>query len=206
MLTHKIVTPNLIIRKYNPEGKDVTMLHQAITESIEHLKPFLPWAWSEPQTLEARHELVKKFRRLFDDKEDFIFGIFNHSETELIGSTGLHDRVGPGAREIGYWININQVNNGYATEAVKALVQVGFDIEKLDRIEIRHRPHNLVSAKIPEKLGFTHLPNRQDKVKDHLGNDCDILVWEITKAAYKHSFPQIALSAFDINGNEIVLE
>lgn len=44
------------------------------------------------------------------------------------------------AREISYWINQKHINNGFAFETVSALTRVGFDIEKLSRLEIHCDP------------------------------------------------------------------
>src|SRR5580658_9336686 len=106
MRTFKIITPRLIIRCYDPEGNDARQLQQSIIESLEYLKPWMPWAWHEPETLEAKRERVKQFSANFETGVDYVFGVFNLSETDLIGSTGLHTRAGGNAREIGYWINV----------------------------------------------------------------------------------------------------
>lgn len=81
--------------------------------------------------------------------QDYSFGMFNKAGTVLIGSNGLHTRIGEKAREIGYWIHARHIQQGYATETVQALTKVGFELEGLDRIEIRCAPNNLRSQRIP---------------------------------------------------------
>ena len=46
----------------------------------------------------------------------------------MLGGMGLHTRVGPRAREIGYWIRKDAEGRGYVTEAVAALTRVGFEV------------------------------------------------------------------------------
>lgn len=94
----------------------------------------MPWAKNEPETVQAKTERLRRFRGEFDLGIDFVFGVFTKEENVLIGSTGLHTRVGEEAREIGYWIHVNHTKKGYATEVVKALTKVGFEIENLDRL------------------------------------------------------------------------
>jgi hypothetical protein len=180
------------------------MLLQAITESLEHLRPFMPWAMHEPSTLEEKMELLRRFRSEFDSGKDYVFGIFNKDETELIGSTGLHTRIGKNAREIGYWISKKYAHQGLATEAVQALIQVAFEIEAIDRIEIHCAPDNLFSQKIPHKLGFTHEATLKNRALDSQGNPRDTMIWSLFKEDYKAQVkPSISIRAFDACGKLI---
>ncbi len=150
--TYRIETDRLIIRCYEPA--DASKLLDAITISIDHIRPWMPWAKDEPTDLETKINLLRKFRGQFDLGEDYVFGVFDKSEKEIIGSTGLHTRLGNDVREIGYWINVKHINNGFATEVVSALTKVGFEIEKLSRIEIDMIPENVRSQNIPKKTGI----------------------------------------------------
>ncbi|MEZ5041133.1 MAG: GNAT family N-acetyltransferase [Saprospiraceae bacterium] len=126
--TYKIETKRLIIRCYEP--KDAELLKISIDESLEHLLPWMPWAKNEPESVKAKMERLRKYRGQFDLGLDYTFGIFDKDEKKLVGSTGLHTRGGNNAREIGYWINAKHLKQGYATEAVKALIKVAFEIEQ----------------------------------------------------------------------------
>jgi RimJ/RimL family protein N-acetyltransferase len=205
MLTYRIETPRLVIRCYNPDGNDVQLLQKSINESLDHLKPWMPWAWYEPETVEAKTERVKKFRDNFDKGEDYTLGVFDLAETELIGSCGLHTRIGGNAREIGYWINVNHINKGFATEIVEALIRTGFEVEKLGRIEIRCDPKNIASARIPQKLGFIFKETLIANVKDAHGNDRDTMVWGMNAETYRlNPLASFAVKAFDKNGKRIL--
>ena len=201
--TYKIETSRLIIRCYEPT--DAPKLLDAIMVSIDHLRPWMPWLKQEPHNLESKVNLVRKFRGNFDLGVDYIFGVFDKTEKKLIGSTGLHTRLSKEAREIGYWINYNYINNGFAFEAVSALVKIGFEIEQLSRIEIHCDPHNVRSKRIPEKLGFkceAILKNRRLNVE---GNSRDVMIWTMFKEDYEQSpAKMMTLKAYDIIGREIV--
>ena len=199
---YKIVTPRLVIRCYTVA--DTPLLQKSINESLEHLKPWMPWAWHEPESLEAKTLRVQRFWEDFHTGKDYIFGIFNLAETEVLGSTGLHARVEENAREIGYWVNINHANKGIITEAVKALTKVGFEIEGLNRIEIKCDVDNKISALIPEKCGFVLKEIAKARLKDEKGNDRDAMIWEMTKEHYfQNPFNDIWLTAYDTAGEEI---
>ena len=195
--TYRIETERLVIRCYEPG--DTTKLHDAILHSLDHLRPWLPWVQQEPKSFEARAGLVRLFRGQFDLGLDYAFGIFDSTEKELIGSTGLHTRIGKNAREIGYWIGIDHIGNGYATEAVSALVKTGFAIEGLSRIEIRCAPENTRSQHVPEKLGF----KMENIVKRMLyENTVETMIWSLTKKDYAASpIRHMQMKAFDLTGN-----
>jgi ribosomal-protein-serine acetyltransferase len=86
----------LVIRCYQPA--DAELLHEAIMSSLDHLRPWMPWAKFEPTDLASKVSLVKKFQDDFRSGRDFVFGIFNEEETRLLGSTGLHTRLEEGGK------------------------------------------------------------------------------------------------------------
>ena len=113
----------------------------------------MPWALEEPQPLEEKVQLLGRFRGASISARTSCTGSSPADETEVIGGTGLHTRVGEGAFEIGYWIRESQVRAGFATESTAAVTRVGFEVCGVDRIEIRG-PGNEPSVAVPRRLGF----------------------------------------------------
>ena len=149
---YRIVTERLVLRCWEPA--DAQALKDALDSSLDHLRPWLPWARNEPQSVEEKVQLLRKFRGNFDLGQDFVYGIFSSDEAEVVGGTGLHPRVGAGALEIGYWIRESRAREGLASEATAALTRVAFEICGVDRVEIRVDPANEPSMGVPRKLGF----------------------------------------------------
>ena len=200
--TYRIETERLLIRCYQPA--DAHLMHTAITGSLDHLRPWIPWARQEPRELEWMENFVRLFRGQFDLGQDAVFGIFNKQETEQIGGTGLHNRIGKDAREIGYWINVRHIGRGYATEAVAALIRVAFEIEQLSRLEIRCAPGNVASRRIPQKLHFQHELTLKDHYTDVQGKPIDTMVWVLHRQDYEQGpIRNTDLRAYDFMGREI---
>jgi len=149
---YRIETERLVVRCWEPA--DAASLKEAIDESIEHLRPWMPWAHQEPQTLDEKIALLRHFRGEFDLGTNYVYGSFARDGSRVVGGSGLHPRVGEGALEIGYWIRASEVGQGLTTEAVAALTQAGFAWCEVDRIEIRVDPENEPSLAIPRKLGY----------------------------------------------------
>jgi RimJ/RimL family protein N-acetyltransferase len=149
---YTIRTERLTIRCWEP--RDAPLLKDALDTSVDHLRPWMPWAAHEPTPLEEKAELLRAFRGRFDLGEDFVYGIFSRDESEVIGGSGLHTRVGPDALEIGYWIRASRIGRGHAREATAALTKVAFRVCGVERVEIRIDPANHASLRIPRVLGF----------------------------------------------------
>jgi RimJ/RimL family protein N-acetyltransferase len=202
--TYRIETDRLVVRCYQPN--DAPLLHEAIKVSIEHLLPWMPWAKQEPGSVDERLEKIRQFRGEFDLGLDYTFGVFNKDETELVGSTGLHTRLGGNAREIGYWISASHINQGYAKETVSALTKVGFEVEGLDRLEIRCDPANERSLNIPKKLGYHYEATLKKRLAGSDGNPRDVMIWSMFKADYQKSvIREMKLKAFDVGGRILVI-
>ena len=136
------------------EPRDAPLLKEAVDSSLDHLRPWMPWAHAEPQPLPTKVDLLRTFRGNFDLGQDYVYGIFSADESEVVGGTGLHRRSFEGVLEIGYWIRASRAGQGLGTEATAAVARVGFEVAGAERIEIRVARENTVSLAIPRKLGF----------------------------------------------------
>ena len=200
---YRIETRRLVIRCYDP--KDALYLQESIQESVEHLRPWLPWVKTEPEELQVKIERLRVFRADFDLNKQYIYGVFDPKETELIGGTGLHPRVGSNAFEIGYWVNVNHVNKGYATEFSAALTKVAFEVENVNRVEIHCDPNNIRSAAIPKKLGYVYEATLRNRCENIEGELIDSMIWSLLKEDYlKSPASKAKIVAYDAFGNTII--
>jgi RimJ/RimL family protein N-acetyltransferase len=179
---YRIETERLVVRCWEPS--DAAPMKAAVDASLDHLRPWLPWAWDDPQPLAAKVELLRTFRGMFDRGEDFVYGIFDAEERRVVGGSGLHTRLGEGAREIGYWIAADAAGQGFCTEATAAIVRAGFEVDALRWIEIRCDPENHASAAIPRKLGFTHEATLRERIASGADGRRDVMVWSLFAAEY----------------------
>ena len=201
---YRLLTPRLCIRCWNPG--DAAALKTAVEASREHLNPWMPWAHEET-SLQDQIDRLRQVRAQFDQGQDFTFGIFNRDESLVLGSTGLHTRLGSHAREIGYWVHVDHVGKGYATETAAALTKVAFELEGLDRVEIHCDPANLGSAAIPKKLGYTLEATLARRTHWPNGKVEDSMIWTLFAADYPPTpAARLEIQAFDAAGREIVLK
>lgn len=199
---YRIETKRLVVRCYHPS--DAPLLAESVTESLEHLRPWMPWVYNEPEPLEMKVQRLKLFRGNFDLGQNFTYGIFNPEETKLIGGTGLHTRLGERELEIGYWIHKDYINQGLVTESTAALVKVAFELLRVHRLEIHCDPENFASAAVPRKLGFTLEGTLRAKTR-FLDGWSDSMIWGLLETEYPESPASKAeIRAYDANGLQVL--
>jgi len=199
---YRIETERLVVRCYQPS--DARLLAESVSESTEHLKPWMPWAHDEPEPFVEKEKRLVRFRGMFDLSENYVYGIFNKEETKLIGGTGLHPRLGDNELEIGYWIHKDYVRRGLVTESTAALIKVAFEIIHIHRIEIHCDPVNIASASVPRKLGFTHEGTLRAKTP-FLDRWRDTMIWGLLDSEYPNSpSVQAQIKVLDANSNPLL--
>ena len=193
----------MVVRCYDPA--DAPKLKEAVDSSIEHLKPWMPWAHDEPQTLDEKAELLRRFRGQFDLGQNYVYGLFSRDESELVGGSGFHLRVGDDAFEIGYWIRASQEGKGLVTESTAALTRVGFELCQVDRIEIHVEPENERSLRIPQKLGYVEEARLRRRLYAAPGGEPrDTVVFTMFRSDYPGSpAASAAVEAYDAVGSRV---
>jgi len=176
-LPSQITTQRLLLRPWN-EG-DRAVFEQAVAESFDHLRPWLPWSrlpreevWDELQTFLQKPESAN----------DAVYAIFDHNESMVVGGIGLHHRGENSEREIGYWLHRNSVGAGLMTEAAGEVTSRAFAALPIAAVTILCDPANLRSAGVPRRLGydFTGI----FRVKTPAGDNPEKMIWRITREAW----------------------
>ncbi len=151
-LPEMIESERLLIRV--PMPGDGKLLYDAINDSYNELKLWLPWVNSLPSLEECEFTCKKAYAK-FLLKEDLMLLLFLKKENILIGSSGLHDINWLLRRfEIGYWGRTGFLKNGLITEGVNAIVQYALTQLNANRIYLTVDDNNISSYKLAERIGF----------------------------------------------------
>ena len=107
-------------------------------------------------TLPMQRELIEIYAEQKEDDQAYSFGIFRNETELLVGTISLVQVMrGPlQSAVLGYALDKEYNNKGYATEAVKLVVAYAFRKLALHRIEAGVMPGNDASIRVLEKAGF----------------------------------------------------
>ncbi len=120
----------------------------------------MPWATTHC-TENDLDEFVRRSINEWQRGTNFNYWIREESTGQLVGSVGLHLRLGPEAIEIGYWVHVDWTGRGYAAAAAQALTTAGLGMSDIERVEIHCDEANRASAAVPRRLGY-----RLDRIED----------------------------------------
>jgi RimJ/RimL family protein N-acetyltransferase len=194
---YRIETARMSLRCLEP--KHVELVTLAVSESLEHLRPWMGWARHEPLPELQRLERLRTNRGHFDLGSDYTYGLFDQRGEVLFGVAALKLSSVVDERELGYWLHPAHTGVGLMHEAALALVRVGFDLEALDAIDVRVDPDNERSARVAVRLGF------EGPVLDPLsasgpdGDRRDAHVYSLSRVQYASSDARLtSIQAYDV--------
>ncbi|HVK62103.1 MAG TPA: GNAT family N-acetyltransferase, partial [Bdellovibrionales bacterium] len=120
-----ILTPRLLI-KPRQVGEGATIA-KAVCESLDHLKPWMPFAKTEP-TNEQMEEHCRKSLSEFVSRTNFTLSIYDREGKTFIGSTGLHrPNWSLPSFHLGYWIHKDFEGKGFISESTNAVTRYAFE-------------------------------------------------------------------------------
>ena len=91
------------------------------------------------------------------------FAITLADNATFIGTISLDIVQAHRHARLGYWIGLPYWNNGYATEAVKAVLAYGFTQMNLNRIYSPHFQGNAASGRVLQKVGMVY----EGRMREH---------------------------------------
>jgi RimJ/RimL family protein N-acetyltransferase len=151
--------------------------YAAIDVSRAHLEPWMPWATG--YVPRRADEFVVHSTQAWESCQEFGYGIVDADGT-VLGTIGMHRRVGEGGLEIGYWVRADQVRRGLATRATAALTDAAFTLDGVDHVEIHHDVANVPSGRVPARLGYVEV-GRARKEPEAPGCAGVEVVWRVTR-------------------------
>ena len=84
------------------------------------------------------------------------FAILLAASATFIGSIGMEIQTEHRHARLSYWLGLPYWNQGYATEAAKAVLAHGFTLLNLHRIYAPHFHTNPASGRVLQKAGMTY--------------------------------------------------
>lgn len=164
-----ITTARLVLRRFAPDDADALHGYLSRPEAVHF----------EPYGLQSRQDCVLEARRRSGDP-DFL-AVCLADTGELVGNLYFHPEEPAAWRtsELGYVFHPDHWGHGYATEAVRGLLDAAFAEWGVRRVTARCNPENTASWRLLERVGFRregHLLAAASFADDEQGNP----VWHDT--------------------------
>ena len=110
------------------------------------------------------------------------FAIERRSDRRMIGTIGfMWINTEHRSAEVGYSLARDCWNQGYATEALAAVLRFGFDTLRLNRIEAQHETSNPASGRVMQKCGMTYEGTLRSRVFNK-GHFSDVRLYAILRS------------------------
>lgn len=145
----ELETDRLLLRQIRPDDAAAILAifkDDAVTEFYD-LETF--------KEMDEARELIAYFTESYLSERQIRWGITRKQDDQLLGTCGfvsLHPHRG----EIGYDLARAYWRQGYMSEAVAAMLELGFDEMGLNRIEALVMVNNVASASLLRSLGFSN--------------------------------------------------
>jgi RimJ/RimL family protein N-acetyltransferase len=144
-------TERLILRLFElSDAKDVQRLagEKAVAETTFNIP--------HPYEDGMAEEWISTHQSKFEAGELCNFAITLTQTGELIGAIGLIISSRHNHAELGYWVGVPYWNQGFCTEAAKAVLEYGFRDLELNRVHAHFLSYNPASGRVMSKIGMRH--------------------------------------------------
>ncbi len=173
--TYPIITERLLLRPFAAADLDALAAIQSRPEVVRYLY------WGPRPRAEVAVALERRLEqtRIVVEGDALVLAVVVRETGTLVGDVMLWWRSAEHRQgEIGYVFHPDHAGRGYATEASRAALRLGFEDLGLHRIAARCDARNVASARVMERLGMrreAHL-RENEFVK---GEWCDELVYAL---------------------------
>ncbi|MBX0291111.1 GNAT family N-acetyltransferase [Hymenobacter sp. HSC-4F20] len=152
-------TPRLTLRPYLPS--DAADFFRLIDENRPRLRPSFPAREATVQTATDALQVLAQFRHDWSLGRLYVLGIWLAATGRYLGDISLKPNWSPPVTlEIGYYLAATAEGQGFAREALAAVVEFGFATLGAERLLIRCRANNPRSCAVAESVGFQQLTPR----------------------------------------------
>jgi RimJ/RimL family protein N-acetyltransferase len=155
---------------------DAGAIAAAVSASMEHLRPWMPWANTAAAERRSQLARVAEADQWWESGIGFTYSVVTTDEGTLVGEISLHRRAGDHIAEIGYWIAASQTGRGYGTAAGVALTAAALALPDITRTEIHCDAANGASAAIARKAGY-RLDRIEEREPEAPGETGRMMIW-----------------------------
>ena len=180
MLTYMpdLMTPRLRLRRLTMRDAQDIYRYSRDPEVARHV------LWDAHRTVGDSRAYLRYMLRRYRGHEPASWGIEHLDSGRIIGTIGfMWIQEDNNAAEVGYSLARDFWGQGYMTEALKAVIQYGFDGLNLNRIEAQHETTNPASGAVMRKCHMQHEGTLRSRLFNK-GRYVDVELYAILRRDY----------------------
>lgn len=173
-----LVTDRLIIRPLSIRDAE-DMYEYAKTDFVG------PWAgWEPHRSISDTMAIIRAMTSLTGYHQLGNWAIIYKENHKMIGTIEFFNYTPMFKAELGYALNNNYWGQGIVPEAGVAVLEYGFCVLKLKRVEVEVFTNNIRSQKVCEKLGFVYEGTSRNGYLRYDGKVFDKMSYGMTDTDY----------------------
>ncbi|WP_046247501.1 GNAT family N-acetyltransferase [Hymenobacter terrenus] len=175
----RLETERLILSELRPEDIPVIVAH-ASNKRISDYTLNLPYPYSDKDAVYWLNQANQGYK----SGTHYLFGMRLKPEQPFIGGIGLTVEPRFSRAEIGYWLAEPYWDQGYTTEATKAIIAFGFEQLGLNKLTSSHISLNPGSGRVMTKAGLV----KEGELAEHISKQgvyYDLVVYGLTRTRYQ---------------------
>ncbi|KLU65770.1 putative ribosomal N-acetyltransferase YdaF [Desulfosporosinus acididurans] len=150
--TQTIITQRLILRKF--EIADTQSVFETWMSDPEVQNNY---GENACETISETQQILEKWISSYDSNEFYRWSIILKETNRNIGQIAFYLMDSKNQRaDVEYCIGQSFWGNGYASEALKALIEYAFRNVGINRVQAFHRSKNILSGKVLQKSGMKY--------------------------------------------------
>jgi [ribosomal protein S5]-alanine N-acetyltransferase len=150
----------LLIREFTPGDREALLGFARDPAQLQHML----FSLATEKEIDGFLAFVQAEARK-DDRLEWHLALEEKGRGGCIGSVALMiEKQAPSSAELGYWFRRSAWGRGYATEASRFMLHLGFRALGLHRIWGKCHERNPASARVMEKIGMS----REGQLREHV--------------------------------------
>lgn len=161
------INEHIMVRKFTLS--DAASVFEVVENNRTYLRQWMPWL-DQTTSVADIEQFIHKAQDGYASGCNLILGLWD--DTQYVGVVSFNKIDGASA-EIGYWISESNQGQGIIQQALKLLIEYGFQDLNLSTVNIQCATNNLKSHAVAQRLGFIQvktIPNNEwlyDHYVDH---------------------------------------
>lgn len=183
----ELITPRLRLHPYHENHTEA--FYRLLQENKDRLAPAFPNRIAVTKHLDEALKLIKRLKIDWMLGQVYAFGIWRQPQNKYIGDISLKNfEYSIPKAEVGYYLSAQAEGQGFALEALEAIIKFSFKSLEINKLYIRCSLENVRSYQLAERCGFRREGLIRHDFRDSSQKLIDIFYYGLTRPDYENRY------------------